>query len=215
MNYKFLKHSMFLRITCISLLVSIISWLVIYPFLPYGNHIAMAMLDNKEKNLFEKIFYSQTASKIVLKIRGVSCTMPILVHNGLGYPIEYKQENAIFGLMAFSAEFKEKLNKEQKKIITNHLLETINECDVNTQNSLVGAIIDKDYQIVFALVKRDANVNQLYENIEKTKKYSPLYLAELFVKSEKEEIAKQSLAKIIELLKQAGAKSEMIDLSVK
>jgi hypothetical protein len=215
MSYTFLKYGKLLKITCIILFVPIISWLVIYPFLPYGNHIAMAVLDNKEKNIFEKIFYSQNASKIVLNIRGVSCTMPILIHNNLGYPIEYKKENAIFGLMAFSSEFKEKLNKEQNKFITNHLIDAINECDVNNQNPLVGAITDRDYQIVFALIKRDVNVNQLYENKEKTKKYSPLYLAELFYKSEKNEENKQSLVKIMELLKQRGAKSEVIDLSVK
>jgi hypothetical protein len=214
--------SKWFRVIFFITLIPIIIYVTSYVFLPYGNHLQAAWeIDSKDS--IESFYYSKVGSKIILKIRGISCDAPVL---SLGYPFSYKYYNykksAISQILGLYDIQQDQMNKEQKEFILPHLYKTIEKCDPNVEleglSPLMQVIFSKNPNSDFIkqLIQRGADVNQKLIHPTKLKSYTPLYLAETsLLKSSKTEAAKESLIKIIELLKQAGAKSEMIELPAK
>jgi hypothetical protein len=204
-----------LLITLSASITGFLLWSVAYALIPYGNHFLIVWgVGYQENNKVNQLIYSKTASKLFLKIVGASCSLPLLDHNGfrLGQYIP-SNNNAISRLISLSDNKKYNLNSEQKDFILQHLYKTIKKCDVNIEDDgvspLFNAILARNPSIVSALIKRNVNINQRHTDTEAAVIYTPLYTAEMLLITEKDEAAKQSLNKIIEIMKVAGAISEV------
>lgn len=191
-----------------------ILWLIVYPTLPSGNHFLAIFQKNNNVN---KFFYSEKYSTIILKIKSPQCDFPVISHLGmrLNKFESVIEDNAIFSIIAF-IEVIEIKDRITSKFPFEYFESIVKRCGANTtQNgvtALTSAIDIRNSDIVDILVRQGADVNKKFHRRSGNIFYTPLYLAEHFLKSEKDETKKQSLIKIIELLKQAGAKSEKIDL---
>jgi hypothetical protein len=196
--------------------------LTVYIFLPYGNHLQAAWAVDSKISA-DNFYYSQAASKIVLKMRGIDCDAPVFVQDSLfNYHYYDYKKSAISQILGLYDIKKDLMNQEQEKFILQHLYKTIEKCDPNIElanlSPLMQVITSNNPKPDFlkSLILRGADVNQRFQHPTKPKSYTPLYFAELsLLKSPKTEEGKQALTKIIELLKQAGAKSEMTEILTK
>jgi hypothetical protein len=235
---------MFIKKISIFFLLFLIFWVIAYPFLPYWNHFRTvyndtkgtqyksilkwpisASQDIKEEDIISSITSSREYSKIILKYRKMPCYFSYLKrpNNILNWDYSIYQSSSV-EIMLESYTLLMENNKELMRgdfaeQASKELRELIQRCAYNDSlknPDLVGAaLFSKSASIVQAFISSGLNINVSLINSSKTKSYTPLYLAEKILKSEKNEESKQSLVKIIELLKQAGAKSEMTDLQVK
>jgi hypothetical protein len=208
------KNKLLLTILSTSI-AGFLLWAIAYALIPYGNHFLFVWgFGNQDKNGFNQYIYSKTASNLYLQIVGISCSLPLLDHSGLriGKYLPLK-DNAISQLIILFDNKKNDSTTIQKEFILQHLYKTIKKCDVNTEldgySPLFDAILAKNPLIVTALLDRKVNVNQIRTDSLEPKTYTPLYMAEMLLNIEKNEVDKQSLNKIIELMKAAGAISEV------
>lgn len=193
-----------------------ILWGVIYSLFPYGNHFMISM-NKKSINTF-KIFHFQKLSTNLISAKGVSCDFPLLIHEGFRVQEYLAAKNGALTILINLYDTL-KISEEQKEMLLTHIFKTIQSCDVNSLHNglspLINSVTTNNYAVTLALLKAGANPNQPYINYKKGNSLTPLYFAELYLKLAKTDESKQSRIKIIELLKQAGARSEKIELPVK
>jgi hypothetical protein len=220
MLYTFFAKKRLLVVAAYLAFAISILWVLTYSFLPYGNQVMIAW-SGKSQILpyrINHLYNSQTISNFLIKLKGISCDYPHLQYDEkLGFKYT---ENIGGAISILISEYDHHiLTPVQKNFLLNHIYKTIEACNPNTAvdnvTPLRNAIFAKNESIVSAILKKGANPNLLYTKDDNSKSYTPLYFAEKILSSEKTEEGKQALTKIIELLKQAGAKSEMTEISTK
>jgi hypothetical protein len=218
-----------------------IFWIFAYPFFPYWNHFRTVYNDTietqyksiliwpisvsqniKGEDIISSMTSSRKYSEIILKYRKMPCYFSYLKrpNNILDWDYSIYPSSSVEIMLESYTLLKEN-NKELMKSdfaeqASKDLRELIQRCAYNDSlknpNLLGAALFSKNASIVQAFISSELNINVPLINSSKTKSYTPLYLAEKLLQSEKSEEDKQSLVKIIELLKQAGARSEMKEM---